>query len=103
MNIFITGATGFLGRQTVASLYGQGHSITAFVRSEQRARNLLGQGIRTVPVDITNEELDVEIDNADVVINLSGEPIARLRWTNRIKQRLWDDHDRAIGKFDKSI
>ena len=103
MNIFITGATGFLGRQTVASLYGQGHSITAFVRSEQRARNLLGQGIRTVPVDITNEELDVEIDNADVVINLSGEPIARLRWTNRIKQRLWDSRVTMTERLVNSI
>ncbi len=83
MNIFITGATGFLGRQTVASLYGRGHSITAWVRKENRARNLLGEGIRTVPTRITAQELTAEIENADVGINWSGEPIARHRTLER--------------------
>lgn len=103
MNIFITGATGFLGRQTVASLYGRGHSITAWVRNENRARNLLGEGIRTVPTRITDQELNAEIENADVVINLSGEPIARIRWSNRIKQRLRDSRVSITNKLVDAI
>ncbi len=103
MNIFITGATGFLGRQTVASLYGKGHTITAWVRNENRAKNLLGQGIRTIPIDITAEELNSEIENADVVINLSGEPIARLRWTNGIKKRLRNSRVTITNRIVDSI
>ncbi len=33
MNIFITGATGFLGRQVLQALHARGHRLTALVRS----------------------------------------------------------------------
>ena len=41
MNILITGATGLIGRALVLRLRAEGHDLTAWVRSTERARNQL--------------------------------------------------------------
>ena len=41
MKVYVTGASGFIGRHIVARLLDQGHSVVAFVRD----RKLHGRGI----------------------------------------------------------
>ena len=45
MRIFVTGATGFIGRALIPRLQREGHSVVAWVRSEARARGLLGAAV----------------------------------------------------------
>ena len=84
MNIFFTGATGFIGRATVAYLQGEGHSVKALVRHTTKARDLLGQGVELFPHNISLEQLSNVLGNCDAVVNLAGTPIAT-RWTKRKK------------------
>ncbi len=42
MKAFVTGATGLLGNNLVRALLAEGHSVRALVRSETKARRLLG-------------------------------------------------------------
>lgn len=54
MNILITGATGFLGKQLTLKLLKEGHDVYALVRNKRKAENLRQE----VPVD-TRENLHI--------------------------------------------
>jgi nucleoside-diphosphate-sugar epimerase len=40
--VFVTGATGFVGRALTQRLFGAGHQVIALARNPQRAHNQLG-------------------------------------------------------------
>jgi uncharacterized protein (TIGR01777 family) len=88
MRVFITGATGLVGRALTLRLLGGGHRVTAWTRSSQRARNLLGPDVRIVSGE-GPEPLSAEIAQADAVVNLAGEPVLGGRWTAQRRQELW--------------
>jgi dihydroflavonol-4-reductase len=55
MKAFVTGATGLLGNNLVRALVAEGHAVRALVRSETRARRLLGDtGAELVHGDMEN-------------------------------------------------
>lgn len=54
MRFFITGATGFVGRNLVRRLAREGHEIVAFCRATSRRDALAGLPIRWVAGDITD-------------------------------------------------
>ena len=86
MKIFITGSTGFLGRDLTAALLEQGHEIVALVRSRRQQR----EGVRTVVGDGTRAgSWQQEIAQAEVIINLAGENIAQ-PWTSQARQAIYD-------------
>ena len=87
MKILLTGATGNIGRFTIAYLLGQGHSVAAMVRDPERALNLLGQNTRVIDYREGQNRLIQELENADAVINLAGSPVAT-RWTKSKKHEL---------------
>jgi uncharacterized protein (TIGR01777 family) len=66
MNIAISGASGFIGRQLLKSLATAGHSVHALSRHAPAAESLR---------------------EADVIIHLAGEPVAQ-RWTAEAKRRI---------------
>ena len=45
MNIFITGATGFIGRALTLRLRRDGHEVVAYVRDKKRAASQLGMEV----------------------------------------------------------
>jgi dihydroflavonol-4-reductase len=47
--VFVTGATGFIGRNLVAALLDRGDHVRCLVRSPDRARHLECAGVRIVP------------------------------------------------------
>lgn len=85
MRIFLTGATGFLGRALVLALRGRGHQVVAWVRSPERARSLLGDQAEVVPA--RRETLEADLEGCDAVVNLAGEPVLS-RWTARRRAAL---------------
>ena len=92
MKIFLTGATGFIGRATVPYLLGKKHSVTAWVRDVDAASNLLGEQVNVLGPDQKSKQLELtenvkaEIASSDCIINLSGKPLAGIRWNKRLKQ-----------------
>lgn len=83
MQIFLTGATGFVGQALVVRLLACGHTITALSRHIVRAKQRFPQ---LNWVDSLNEL--ASFDEIDAVINLAGEPIFHRAWTTKQKQRL---------------
>jgi uncharacterized protein (TIGR01777 family) len=92
MRIFITGATGFIGRALVLRLRRDGHQPVAWVRNLERARSLLGQECEIVDgsgsAAAQKLAMAAAVGRCDAVVNLAGENIAKGRWTVARKQAL---------------
>ncbi|HSB09879.1 MAG TPA: NAD(P)H-binding protein [Blastocatellia bacterium] len=52
MKIFVTGATGVIGRRAVPLLVMRGHDVTAIARSAEGAEALLNEGANAIFVDL---------------------------------------------------
>ena len=77
MNIFLTGATGYIGGTVAAKLIAAGHQVIGLARDEDRAKLLRERDIE--PVVGTLDDLDVldgAARSADAVINTAtqGKP-----------------------------
>jgi len=81
MRVFVTGATGFIGRALIPRLQRDGHAVVAWVRSPARARGLLGAEVELLHVDTAPDGLVAAIERSDAVVNLAGEPLMGGRWT----------------------
>lgn len=75
MNIFLTGATGFIGRRLAQHLLARGHSVTGAVRNPRAARRDLA-GVHYVPIDFaqaqTADAWQPLLGGMDVVVNAVG-------------------------------
>ncbi len=80
MNFLISGGTGFIGTALCTYLSENGHNIVVKTRRPESVKR-----------DITGisdlSQLNAK-EKFDVVINLTGEPIANKRWSKRQKQRI---------------
>jgi uncharacterized protein (TIGR01777 family) len=95
MKIVVTGATGFVGEKLVERLHALGDRIVVLARNPQKATRQFPQD--TFPnvevIGYTPLELGdwaKAISGSDAVINLAGEPLAGVRWTNKRKQEIRD-------------
>ena len=72
MKIFLTGATGVMGRRAVPLLVKEGHTVTGVARTREKMQMLERLGAQPVRVDLFNpaEVLKV-IEGHDVVCNLA--------------------------------
>jgi uncharacterized protein (TIGR01777 family) len=86
MNVFITGATGLIGRAIAAALVRRGDAVTALSRSPDAARRLPA-GVRVVTGDPTAPgPWQDELARADACVSLAGEPLDA-RWNEERKRR----------------
>ena len=89
MRLLLLGCTGFVGRELVPMLLKQGHQLTLISRRMAR-----GYETERAAGDLTWLQLDPAsatswqdaalleaLNQADAVVNLTGEPIAEKRWT----------------------
>jgi len=54
MNVFLTGATGYIGSAVAEALRAAGHGVTALVRSETGARRVAEQGVAAQMGDLSD-------------------------------------------------
>jgi len=54
MNVFVTGATGYIGSAVVEALRAAGHSVTGLARSAEAEQRLTGSGIRAARGDLAS-------------------------------------------------
>lgn len=72
MNIFVSGATGAIGRFAVPALLRAGHHVTGVARDDAKAKQLVGAGAQAVPVSIFERDALVEVIRGhEVVVNLA--------------------------------
>ena len=71
MRVFITGGSGFVGREIVSELLRRNHSVTALARSSNAFSE--EPGVTPVSGDITDVEPWIRaLENCDAVIHLVG-------------------------------
>jgi uncharacterized protein (TIGR01777 family) len=89
MRVFLTGATGLIGRALAGSLLGDGHEVVALSRSASPAG--LPPGSRAVQGDpAVAGAWQEELSRCHACVNLAGEPVASGRWTDERKGRIRD-------------
>lgn len=95
MHVFVTGATGLVGRAVCAALLGKGHAVTALSRSAGAAARL-PPGARAVEGDPTSPGAWQDVlAGCDACVHLAGEPIAAGRWNAERKRRIRDSRVRS--------
>lgn len=71
MNIFITGATGFLGQQVLTALHKRNHKLTALVRSPAGVR--FPEGVQTVAGAIEEgDTYNARLQGQDVFVHIAA-------------------------------
>jgi len=95
MKIVLTGATGFVGVKLVERLQTLNHHIIVLVRNPQKAVNQFPKELFPNLEIIGYDPLKLgdwgeAIAGSNAVINLAGEPLAGVRWTDKRKQEIRD-------------
>lgn len=90
MRVFVTGATGFVGRALALRLRRDGHQVVAWVRSEARARQLLGAETELVRASDDDGAMAAALRGCDAVVHLAGESVVGKRWTDAYQRALVD-------------
>ena len=90
MKVIVTGATGFVGSALVRRLLSRGDRVVAVSRNPDKAAVVLGNDVTAVPWSppASNAALVDEVNGADAIVNLAGEPLADKRWTPEEKDRI---------------
>lgn len=104
MKIFVTGATGVVGRRVVPQLVQQGHSVTAVARGPQKAQQLRDAGAQPAAVDLFDRNAVARaVRGHHAIINLATHipyPMWRifLRGAWRENDRLRRDASRILAE-----
>jgi len=73
MNVFVTGAAGYIGGSVAAGLIDKGHHVRGLVRSEARARQVREHGIEPVLGTLADLTLVARMaSEADAVVNAAS-------------------------------
>ncbi|HET9555446.1 MAG TPA: TIGR01777 family oxidoreductase [Anaeromyxobacteraceae bacterium] len=87
MHVFLTGATGLIGRALAARLLADGHAVTGLTR--RRAGAALPAGVAPFEGDPARPGRWQEVlARCDACVHLAGEPVAAGRWTAARKARI---------------
>ena len=93
MKVFVTGATGVLGRSAVAALVADGHKVAGIARDEAKAAALDAVGVAPISVQLLDvEAMTAALTGFDAVCNLATHipvgPAGRFRRAWRINDRI---------------
>lgn len=90
MHVFVTGATGLIGRALCRALLSKGHVVTALSRAPDSGRRLAA-GTRVVAGDpLEAGPWQDALAQCDACVHLAGEPVGEGRWTAEKKRRIFD-------------
>jgi uncharacterized protein len=103
MRVFVTGATGFIGRALTARLRADGHTVVAWVRSVERARRTLGGDVELERTDAGFAALTAALARVDAVVNFAGEPLIGKRWTPERRRVLEDSRVQVTKDLVRAI
>jgi uncharacterized protein (TIGR01777 family) len=91
MRVFVTGATGLVGRRIVRRLHTRGDQIVILTRRASHAGQLFGNHVAVVEGDpMRPGDWMKALDDCDAVIHLAGENVFARRWNTDFKKQLRD-------------
>jgi uncharacterized protein (TIGR01777 family) len=102
VKIVVAGGTGFLGVPLTASFAADGHEVVVLTRRPARAGASRTRHVTWSPADGAGA-WRAEVDAADAIVNLAGEPIAARRWSHAQKQRILDSRVQATRSLVSAI
>jgi nucleoside-diphosphate-sugar epimerase len=101
MKIFVTGATGVIGRRALP-LLTRNHAVTAGVRDEHARARLTAAGVQCAIVDLFDQtSLERAMRGHDVVINLATH-IPNAAW-KIVLRRAWAENDRIRSEGVRNL
>jgi nucleoside-diphosphate-sugar epimerase len=72
MRVFVTGATGVIGRRLIPLLLGSGHEVTAVARSPEKSAEFARRGVTPVMLDLFDPDaVRTAVNGHDAVINMA--------------------------------
>ncbi|TVQ01932.1 MAG: TIGR01777 family protein [Balneolaceae bacterium] len=98
--ILITGGTGFIGEFLVSDLLKAGHFVTILTRSPEKYGEKQAENRSYVGWE---DNLSTLMDNTDVVINLAGENLFGKRWSNEVKEIIYNSRIDTTKKLANAI
>ena len=101
MKIFVTGATGVIGRRVVPQLIQAGHQVTGLARTDQKATLLRRFGAAPIRVDLFDPTaLGPVLAGHEGVANLATNvpPLERA-----LEPTAWEMHDRLRNEASRSV
>ena len=103
MKIIIAGGTGFLGSALTHALDLAGHEVVVLSRSAGTDSPGHARAVVWRPDGTASGAWAREVDGADAVINLTGEPLPAKRWTAAQKKKLVDTRVRPARSLAEAI
>jgi len=108
VKVLITGASGFIGRNLIPFLVSKGHDVVGISRNPDKILKI--DGARYSKLDDGDSSWISEIDDNTAIVNLAGESIFGLRWTNSKKKRILESRIsvsnavfNAVGESDAYV
>src|SRR5215210_2082715 len=92
MNVFLTGATGAIGKPTLRRLVTDGHTVRAVARSDEKAKRVAAAGAIPVTVDLFDASaVKRAVVGSDAILHLATAvpPISRVA-----RKGAWGEHNR---------
>jgi uncharacterized protein len=87
--VFITGATGLIGRALCKALIDHGHRVTAMTRNVASAKKCLPEVVQVVDWHKDKwADLPDYISKADAIVHLAATSVGERRWTHSFKQKI---------------
>ena len=87
--VLVAGASGFIGRALVRELAGPGYQVVALSRDARGTRGRFPDGVEVAPWDgRTAAGWASRADGSLAVVNLTGDSLAKGRWTRSKKKRI---------------
>jgi uncharacterized protein (TIGR01777 family) len=103
MHVFVTGATGLIGRALAAGLVQDGHQVSALSRGARGDGAGLPPGlppdVRWVRGDPSRPgDWEEALAVCEACVHLAGEPVAAGRWTEERKRRIRDSRVESTAR-----
>jgi nucleoside-diphosphate-sugar epimerase len=102
MNVFLTGASGVIGRRAIPLLLRQGHSVTAVVHTAEKRKAVEGLGAKANDVSLFDAPgLRRALEGYDVVVNLATHMPASI--TRTLLPGAWTENDRIRREGSRNL
>ena len=102
MRVFLTGATGVVGRRLIPLLTAQGHAVTAVVRSPEKKAAVARAGATPLSVGLFDRNaLDAAVRRHDAVVNLATH-IPSSSW-KLLRRSAWAENDRIRREASSNL